>query len=313
MNAKDYVSILPPALKAGDSIGLICPSSPMNSASDMDFAITVSKSLGLNPVIAPHAFSADGYLAGSDEARADDVNAFFRDPKIRGVFSPRGGFGLIRLLPLLDYDALKNDPKVIMGFSDLTTLINAVTAMTGIVTFHGPTFVPRFFTEPMYHEFRNVLMTRRQELTYEWPMAQGVATGIARGVLIGGNLTTFSALIGTPYVPQCESGLVLVEDLYEIPRRLDRSIRQLKHSQVGRMATGFLSGKFFECVTPRGERNIDWSCTLRQFFISEGKPALIECEFGHVPMSAQSILPIGIQATLDASQKVVITEGPVLA
>ena len=204
-----------PRLRPGDAVGLIAPSGPMDSAQDLQHALDQIALLGLRPVVGKHAMDKLAYLAGEDAARADDVNAFARDPQIRGIFALRGGYGAMRILDRIDYAAFAADPKVVVGFSDVTALLNAVTARTGLVTFHGPVAAYSTYTPAVVREMLAALMAAAPIGTLHNDASATVVPGIARGRLVGGNLTLVSALAATPYAIPCAGSILVLEDVHE--------------------------------------------------------------------------------------------------
>src|SRR6184192_4074738 len=205
-------TVKPKRLSAGDTVGLVLPATAAFEADEIQFAKEQMEAIGFKVEIAPHAFDKWGYFAGHDRDRADDINRMFADDRIAAVVCYTGGWGSPRVLPYLDYDLITRKPKVVIGYSDITAVLNAIHQRTGLITFHGPvggsTFDP--FT---LENFRRVVMTaepagllptpakKPNELIDRTNRILKLTSGKATGPLIGGNLTMIATLMGTPYQP----------------------------------------------------------------------------------------------------------------
>ena len=286
----------PPALRRGDAVGLIAPASPPETY-DVELARAHVESFGLVPVLGEHVRAHDGYLAGTDAERAADFNRMARDRSIRAIVAVRGGYGTMRILEALDYAALRDDPKIVMGFSDLTAILNAVTMRSQIVTFHGPLGSHgSSWSGQERGLIEQTLFSQRAIGTLKVPNPHRIAGGRARGRLAGGNLALVSALIGTPYAIPSTASLLFLEETEEAPYRIDRMLTQLDLAGDLRAAHGLLFGQCTKCVgeapTPPA------SDVIAQGLRAAGRPALAGAPFGHIP--SQWILPIGLPAELDA-------------
>src|SRR6266446_2051271 len=227
--------VRPKRLAEGDTVGLVLPASAAATMDEIAFAREQLEAIGLKVVIGKHVYDRWGYFAGHDRDRAADINAFFADDAIAGVVCYTGGWGSPRVLPYLDYDLIKRKPKVLIGYSDITALLNAVHKKAGLITFHGPvggsTFDP--FT---LENFRRVVMTaepagllltpskKPNELIDRTNRILKLTSGKATGPLIGGNLTMIATLMGTPYQPDTTNAIVFLEDVHEEPYRIDRML-----------------------------------------------------------------------------------------
>lgn len=285
----------PPMLRAGDTVGLIAPASPL---SDTEIATGVSQveSLGLRVRLGRYAHATYGYLAGTDAQRADDFNAMARDPQIRGIFALRGGYGTMRILDALDYDALRRQPKVILGFSDMTAILNAVTTRSGIVTFHGPVASLSTFTPIETAAVKAALMSPNPIGKLHNDGTIKLTGGKARGRLAGGNLSLVAALCGTAYAIPAAGSLLFLEETHEEPYRVDRMLTTLALAGYLHSARGIIWGACSHCVAT------DASLTLDQIYAGTigraGRPAITGAKIGHI--SNQWVLPIGAMAELDA-------------
>ena len=299
----------PPRLRTGDTVGLIAPAGFVDDAFDLDLVRETILAMGLKPKAAPHLGSRSGYLAGTDAERAADVNAVYADPDVRAVFAVRGGWGCARILPLLDYTAIRRTPKLLVGFSDITALHLAFAARAGFTTIHGPNASASWssyswdafravafdgatptFTNPLGHEDRLVQRIGR---------IRTFRPGVARGRLLGGNLTVLAALVGTPYLPDFNGAILFIEDVGEQPYRIDRMLTQLSLAGILGKLKGVVFGQCTDC-DPGGPSygGFTLSEVLQQHLEPLGIPAFQGGQFGHV--ANQYSLPLGIEAELDA-------------
>lgn len=234
----------------------------------------------------------EGYLAGSDLDRAGHLSELMNDPELGAVLCARGGFGTSRLLPLLDLHALAKNRRLLMGFSDCTALLNALAAH-GLVTLHGP----------MVSQLPRLEQTSRDVLTKllngepEWPLrleGRTITSGKARGVLWGGNLTMLCHLLGTPWLPQLDGGILFLEEINEPPYRLDRLLTQLELAGV----LGRIAGLALGALSNGDDDSMQLSGVAARRLAGLGLPMVIGLPFGHGPSNMP--LPIGAQAELDA-------------
>jgi muramoyltetrapeptide carboxypeptidase len=299
--------LLAPRLREGDTVTLVAPAGPLSSDEEFARAKRVVESLGLVPRVARNASKRDGYLAGSDDERAADFNEAARDPDVRGIFALRGGYGTMRILDAIDYDALADDPKVVLGYSDLTALLNAVTQRTGLVTFHGPVVgLSQFDTnERAWLQRATMSASPIGELTAEG--VQRLTAGNARGRLCGGNLSLVAALAGTPYQIDTEGALLIVEEVDEAPYRIDRMLTQLRLTGALERAAGILVGRCKNCEVD--ERHpyaaMPLARTLRDRLGDLGVPVLSDLPIGHD--GAQWTVPIGLPAQLQGDRIIIAT------
>lgn len=308
--------IKPRRLQPGDGIGLVSPSSPASPPEKIDRGADYFDKRGYRVKIGRHARAANGYLAGSDEERAGDFNAMVRDPEIRAIVAVRGGYGTPRLLDLINYGALVRDPKIIVGFSDLTALQLAVFAKTGLVTFSGPMAGVEFWQNPdPYTEENFWRMLTSSDPVGPLPHLPGqplsaLSPGLAEGRLLGGNLCLVTTLLGTPYQPDFADSLLFLEEVDEYSYRVDRMLTHLANAGILAKVAGMIFGQFTQCK-PRfdnGDATVEEVISDRARRLQ--KPALGNLPYGHVP--AKLTLPIGARARIDSGKGVVeILEGAV--
>lgn len=290
--------LLAPALREGDLVALVAPAGPLSNEEEFARAAQIVRSLGLVPRICEHARAKQGYLAGSDRERADDFNAAARDPHVRGIFALRGGYGTMRLLDAVDYDALASDPKVVLGYSDLTALLNAITQRTGLVTFHGPVAALSQFTGNELGWLRRAVMQAEPIGELIASGASVIAGGTAAGVLRGGNLSLVVSLLGTPYEIDTAGALLVLEEVEEAPYRIDRMLTQLRLSGALAKAAGVLVGTCANCDV--GEEHpyaaMPLQATLHDRLGDLGIPVISELPIGHA--GEQWTLPVGLRASM---------------
>ncbi|MCC7246579.1 MAG: LD-carboxypeptidase [Saprospiraceae bacterium] len=306
----DRKLVRPRRLRPGATVALIAPSSPA-SVEKIEKALSNLAQMGYKVVEGKFLRARNGYLAGSDADRIADLHWAFSDPAIEAVWCVRGGYGAARLLPSLDYHLIAQNPKPLIGYSDITALHLAIHQRTGLVTFHGPVAGAEFPAETLTH-LQSVLVNghSRYTLTGARQDATGAATladefvsetltpGKASGVLTGGNLSLLASLVGTPYLPDFSEKIVFIEDIGEVPYRLDRMLTQLLQTTNLKKAAGIALGVFADC-NPKGDSP---TFTLREMLRDRlaglGIPVAYGLPFGHTDLNAT--IPYGIKAELDA-------------
>lgn len=303
--ARPRTIVKPKRLAEGDTVGMVLPASLTTEADDIQLAKEQLEAIGLKVAIGAHAYDRHGYFAGTDRDRADDVNRMFADDRIAGVVCYTGGWGSPRVLPYLDYDLIARKPKVLIGYSDITALLNAVHQRTGLVTFHGP--VAASTIEPYsLDNFRRVVMSpepagllapppkKATELVDRSNRVLRLHPGKATGRLAGGNLTLLATLMGTPYEIETDGAILFAEDVREEVYRVDRMLTQLAlGGKFARMA-GFVFGRCTDCKA----ETFSLEDILRDRFQAGPAPAISGLSFGHIEQKLT--LPVGALARLDA-------------
>lgn len=316
-------AIKPKRLKAGDTMGLISPSHFV-SEEQLRKTIENMAQLGFRVKYTPNMLVRKGYLGGTDRQRADDINQMFADDSVSGIMCVTGGYGTTRLLPYLDYTLIRNHPKPLIGFSDITGLLYGIYSQTGLIGFHGPVG-DSDYNEYTTKYFRQVLMEPQQELAYTSPenlnpeeliplYMQGqevaisqpvritLAEGVAEGSLVGGNLTLVTTLCGTAYDVDMRGKIVFLEDVGEAPYRIDRMLTQLLLSPDKLpAAAGVVLGLFTNCEAEDEDRSFSLAQVLQDRLANLGIPVLYGLTFGHIRRNMT--LPFGVRARLDASEK----------
>ena len=300
--------IKPRRVVEGQTVGLVSPASASFEADSIELAKDQLEAMGLKVRIGAHAFDRWGYFAGRDRDRADDINKMFADDDIAGIVCYTGGWGSPRVLPYLDYALIARKPKVIIGYSDITALLNAIHKRTGLVTFHGPGGSSTI--EPYSLEnWRRIVMNaepagelrapekKSTELVDRTNRIVRLAPGKASGRLVGGNLTMVATLMGTPDQLVTDGRILFLEDVHEEPYRMDRMLSQLAQGGIFDRIAGFVWGRCSDCLIKGPSFSIE--DILRDRFGEGRAPAMSGLSFGHI---AQKLtLPIGVMATLDAN------------
>jgi len=252
---------------------------------------------GYRVKVSPRALARDRILAGSDQERASELMRFFADPEIRAIFAARGGYGAGRLLPLLDFDTLRSTPKIFVGFSDQTFLLNAMVTLSGMVCFHGPMVAKDLaggITPRSMSHLRRLLAGEME--TFELHGTEVIHPGTAQGELIGGCLSIVVAMLGTPYAPDFAGKILLLEDTGEKAYRIDRMLVQLKHSGALDQLAGVVFGGMRSPADAESEQRL-----IRQFAAEQtaglGIPVLWGVEVGHG--TENFTVPIGGRARID--------------
>ncbi|GAB2506329.1 LD-carboxypeptidase [Pseudoxanthomonas sangjuensis] len=300
--------LLPVPLNPGDTIALVSPSAATDDPFDLQLAREAMEALGFKVKTGAHYASRRGHLAGTDAGRADDLNAMFADREVKAVICVRGGSGAARLLPLLDYDAIRRNPKVLLGYSDITALHSAIQAQTGLVTFHGPmgsgswnSFnadqFRRVFFERELMEYRNIA-ERGDELVQRRNRTVAIAGGKARGELVGGNLSVLVALAGSPYLPDFTGKILFLEDVSEAPYRIDRMFSTLKLMGVLDRIAGLVFGECTDCEPGDGYGSLTLAQILDDYIKPLKIPAYRGAMIGHIRQ--QFIVPVGGKVEMDA-------------
>jgi len=293
--------IRPPKLKQGDRVGIVAPAGPV-SANALEKGLSVIRGMGFQPVLGKYLTEKKWFLAGTDEARAEDLMAMFEDPDISAIFCARGGYGVNRILPYLKPRKIKSNPKVVVGSSDLTLLLIYLMQKCSLVPFHGPMVAGSFGCRPMKAsktQFRNLLTRAPGTDRLRAPQARVIQEGRARGKLAGGCLTLLCRSLGTPYELKTDGSILLIEDVNEPAYRIDGMLWQLRQAGKFKKVKGVVFGEMVNCSFPEEKRGC-LDDMIREFFSEDTFPILINCPVGHG--NEMWTLPLGVNALLDTSQ-----------
>jgi muramoyltetrapeptide carboxypeptidase len=282
-------------LAPGARVALVAPSGILPDAAHIERAAQNARSLGWTPVLGENVSRLHGYLAGTDEERLADLNRALRDDTVDAIWCIRGGYGAMRILPGIDYDALSSRPRPLIGFSDITALHAAIHRECGIVSFHGPTARGEM-TDFSRRSFERALIEQTDPCGHA-PQARVLRSGKATGRLAGGNLALVTALLGTPWSVDFNGAILVLEDVDEAIYRVDRMMRQLLLAGALSQCVAMIAGDFRPPSGESAAQNRALDDVLREVADEAGVPCLAGAPFGHI--DDQWTLPLGARAVLD--------------
>jgi len=288
--------IKPGALKKGDRVGIVAPASNVDAA-QLEAGMRRLRDMGYDPVYGPGILEQDLYFAGAAERRVRELHAMFQREDVKAVLCARGGYGANYLLPHLDVDLIRRNPKIFVGYSDVTCLLTYLYDETGLVTFHGP-MVAKDFAHTDAIDVGSWEATLGGAARFEIGGFESVIEGEADGVLYGGCLSILVASLGTPYEAKTEGKLLLLEDIGAKPYQIDRMLIQMKLAGKFDGVRGIVFGEMLNCVQP-ADQPYTLQEVVRRVLEDLGKPIAFGLRSGHV--SRENItLPIGVRARLTA-------------
>jgi muramoyltetrapeptide carboxypeptidase len=326
------VPIKPPRLNYGDTIGIVAPASAPPDPKAIDRSVDALERLGFRPKLAANVRRRWGFLAGSDRERAADLMKMFLDRKVNAILCVRGGYGTARLLPLLDYEKIRANAKIFIGYSDITSLHCAFLVKANLISFHGPMlnsdFIKDDFAEFTLRSFLDTLMEpkpagsisrglsvegrRKKQARVKGSGISVLHSGKASGQLIGGNLSLICTTLATPYQPSFKSRVLFLEDLDEVPFRFDRMLTHLLNAGLLQQVAGVAIGTNKNCIDPKAKGCKEYRQTMEDVFKERltplKVPVVLGLPFGHMPMNAT--LPVGVRATLDGNNGDLVIEEP---
>lgn len=304
-------SIKPERLKCGDTVGIISPSSGIFKRSELWRGIETLERMGFKVKVGKNAYKNNYYLAGTDQERANDLNDMFLDDSVDAIFCSQGGYGAGRILNLIDYEAIKENPKIMLGFSDITALHLAIRKKTNLVTFHGPStagFYGEFFTPFKEEMLKKALM--QQEPIGNIPVSGEkdsyivkIAKGKATGETVGGNLTLICSSLGTPYEIETKNKILFIEDVDVEPWIFDHMLTHLLNASKLKEVKGIVVGECSNCEPLEYKAGFECQCSLEDVLFDRlgnlGVPVLAGIPIGHIKDNCT--IPLGVKATLDAT------------
>lgn len=302
--------LLPRHLSPGDTIGLISPAGAIYESEPYAIAIESLQAMGLKVKEGKHLRDRYGHLAGSDEDRAKALNNMFKDDSIQAIIAVRGGSGSARILDMIDYDAIAKNPKIFIGYSDITALHTAIYAKTGLVTFHGPIGISSW--NPFSYGFFRRILFDGEAVLMKNPPGKGelltqvdhrirtIHPGKVSGVLAGGNLSVLTGIMGSAYLPDWENKILFLEEVGEAIYRVDRMMSQLKLAGVLDKISGFVFGKCTDCDPGSGYGSLTLEEVIDHYITPLKIPAYSGAMIGHI--DKQFTVPIGIEAEIDAEK-----------
>ncbi|MCD9020817.1 S66 peptidase family protein [Cohnella silvisoli] len=294
------MAIKPLALQQGDTVGIVTLGSPLD-ADVINRRIAYLQSMGLKVIAGKYVYAQNGYLAGTDQERAEDLMNMFADERVKMILPSRGGVGVEGILPYLDYDYIRGHPKIVSGYSDITVLLNALTQFSGIVTLHSLLLIdfrpgtPPYNFEQFFTATSSVVVPRPLNNPPEKPLS-GKVPGSASGPIVGGNLTSLVGSLGTPFEIDTTGKILLLEETHEPVNTVYRYVEQLKLAGKFNDCSGILLGECTNCMDAYGQTYED---LINDFIVPLGKPLLTNLASGHGVYKAA--IPIGAFANMNAS------------
>lgn len=291
----------PARLQPGDTIGLTAPAGIVFNDDDYIRMQRELSDVGLRTKFGSNVRNRNGYLAGTDRERAENLNHMFVDPTIDGIMAVRGGWGCARILPYLNFKAIARNPKVYCGFSDNTTLHHALMSYCGIISFHGPNGASEW-TDLTKKSFQSVIMEGEKSSYHSVSEVETIVPGRATGRLTGGNLTILTTTLGTPYQPNFNNTILFIEDIGERTYKIDRMLAHLKQAGALDQIAGFVFGKCTDCSTGP-QPTFSLREVIAEHIIPLGVPAIFNADIGHE--DDNFTVPLGIEAELDADNGII--------
>ena len=297
----------PKKLNKKDVIGIISPASSPDEFTRVERGVKYLEGLGYRVKVGANVGKNHGYLAGTDQERVDDIHSMFKDKDVKAIFTVRGGYGAFRLLDKIDYRIVKNNPKIFVGYSEITSLQMAFFEKAELMTFAGPMVAVDFYDEiSSYTEeyFWETITSNKKLGKLKFPENQKLPSlqkGIASGRLIGGNLAVFAGLLGTEYFPNLTGKILMIEEIGELPYRVDRLLNQLRLSGTFKKVKGIILGRFIDCheLDPNkktltlGEVISDYVATLKI-------PSIYTFPHGHIKDFVT--IPFGLKININAAK-----------
>jgi muramoyltetrapeptide carboxypeptidase len=293
--------ISPPPIKKGDTIGLVAPAGPLINKDNFTAGVRILEKKGFRVKYNWQLLKAKGYLAGSDHARADEFNRLWSDPEVKALVAARGGYGCLRMLDMINMKQIRKYPKILIGFSDLTVLLAAFQKKTGLVTYHGPVVTTlASIDRKSQTSFFNALTTGTPPHIKPAKL-KVLKDGIAKGVLLGGNLTTLVHMIATPYEIPWNNAILFLEDIGESPYRLDRFLTHLSQAKRMHKINGLILGTFSDDAR-KENRAMQRAVHTRIVELLEGYDIPVWANFPVGHSRRNLTLPIGLEAEMDTSE-----------
>lgn len=295
MAAKKNIQLLPGRLLPGDTIGIVAPAGPFDRK-EFGRGVEALKAIGFRIVVPDDIYIKNGYLAGPDIHRANLINTFFADRKIKAIICARGGFGSMRILSLLDFELIKKNPKIFIGFSDISAILSVLYTKCGFVVFHGPMVTSLGDASRKTMEALLAAVSSDAMLAIRPKTGITIRHGLASGPVAGGNLTTLCHLVGTSFEPGLKGHLLLLEDKGEPCYRIDRMLTHMKLAGCFDDLAGLVLGSFKNCGPISEIIEI-----VDNLFKEDNIPILAGFEVGHGKNNIT--IPIGLNATVDTDRQ----------
>jgi muramoyltetrapeptide carboxypeptidase len=302
--------IKPKKLNKKDVIGIIAPGSSPDDHSRIEKGVRYLEKLGYRTQLGKNIGKSEGYLAGTDLERLSDLHQMFSDKNVKAIFCLRGGYGAFRLLDKINYKLIKDNPKIFVGYSEITSLQNAFFQKAGLVTFAGPMVAVDFHEDVSSYTEENfwaMITSNKKFGRIKYPQDEklpSLVKGNASGRLIGGNLAVFAALIGSEYLPDITGKILLIEDIGELPYKVDRILNQLKYANIFKKVKGIILGRFVDCYEhDPNKKTLTLGEVMDNYIGSLEIPSIYTFPHGHIKDFIT--MPIGIKIKLNASRGIV--------
>lgn len=292
-------------MENGDTIGLVSPSEPVFFPERFEGGIKVLKDLGFKVKLGKYALKNMGYMAGTDWERAEDLNSMFKDSEVNAIITTTGGSSANRILPFVDYESIRENPKIFVGISDITPLLLSIYAKTGLVTFHGPCLLYGIYEISPYNKeyfFKALASTKPVGKVREVSPRKVLKEGKASGRLVGGNMSSMRTLIGTEYEPDWDGSTFFWEEFTTEPHIIDRMLMHYKLVGTLGKVSGMISGNLSACIEKKYENaNPSIENIILEHCEDYNFPIIYNLDFGH--NCENVIIPIGCRGTIDTRKR----------
>jgi len=299
--------IKPAKLKTGDVVGIIAPASAPVDPTKLENGIRYIESNGYRIELGKNVNKIDGYLAGTDQERADDLNSMFKNRYVKAIFCLRGGYGASRILDKINYKLIRANPKILVGYSEITALQMAIMQKAGLVTFAGPMVATDFgngITSYTEEFFWRIISSNKKIGRLKYPDNEklvSITRGGSSGRIIGGNLSVLAALIGTEYFPELKSRILMIEEVDELPYKVDRFLNQLRLLKVFKQIKGIILGRFVDCYErDTSKRTLTLGEVMEHYMKDLKMPVLYTFPHGHI--KDKVTVPFGINVKMNAAK-----------
>jgi muramoyltetrapeptide carboxypeptidase len=299
--------VKPKHLKKGDLIGLISPASTPDNLEKINKSVEYFEKLGYRVIVGKNVGKVRGYLAGTDDERLEDFHSMFSNKDVKAIFCVRGGYGTIRFLDKINFNLIKKNPKIFVGYSDITALQLAIFHKTGLITFAGPMAAVDFTgdVDPFTEEnFWKMVTSTKPFGKFKNPQGERISCitkGKAKGRLLGGNLSLVCSLLGTPFIPKFDKAILFLEEVEEKPYRIDRFFAQLKLAKIFDKVNGIVLCNFTDCEeTDPTKKSLTLNDVVSDYFTGLKKPVVYNLIHGHI--KSKNTIPIGAMASVDCSK-----------
>lgn len=304
--------VKPNRLHKGDTVGVIAPAGPPNPE-NLEHGIQFLSGLGLKVKKGKNIGNIYGYLAGNDNERLEDLHEMFLEKDVKAIFCACGGYGTGRIASKIDFDIIRNNPKIFWGYSDITFLHTAIRQQTGLVTFHGPMLgsdIGKEGTHSLSKEgFRQLFHSQEMIYSEQISALEVLKEGSASGELVGGNLSLLVSTLGTKFEIDTTNKLLFIEDINEEPRTVDRMLNQLYMSGKLAAVSGILIGDFCDCE-PKRDLSLTLDEVIRHYVMLANKPAIKGLLIGHC--NPHITIPLGVKVALNTFEKRIIADSGIL-